>query len=96
MPETMPKYSKLEERTISILEDISAEQIDDISIHKEERSDQEGNITITEQRIVSNKPDLIQAFVEMYRKAGKRDKVYIMPHPKGWAIKHQTRHYISS
>lgn len=94
MPETMPKYSKLEEKTISILEDISAEQIDDISIHKEERSDQEGNITITEQRIVTNKPDLIQAFVEMYRKAGKRDKVYIMPHPKGWVIKHQTRNYI--
>lgn len=91
----MPKFSNLEEKTVKILESIDSDRLDDISIHKEERSDQEGNITITRQEVVSSKPDLIEVFIDMYRKAEKRDKVYIMPHPEGWAIKHQTRHYIS-
>lgn len=68
-----------------------------LSIHKEKRSDQEGTIDIVRKVHTNRRERLREEFLDMYRNADKRDKIFIEPDGKGgWIIKHKSREYISN
>lgn len=91
--------SKLQEKAVNLLDEAQ-----EMVLHKEKRSDQEGNIEVRRRVRVDSREKAREKLIEFYNDAGKRDKVFVEKIPSAltessdgpvWEIRYQTRHYIN-
>ena len=69
---------------------------DEFVLHKEKRSDQEGNIQMQTRKTADSQSEAKRIALQMYDNAGKRDKIFVRRTDSGWEIVHQTRYYINT
>lgn len=88
--------SKLQKKAVNLLDEAQ-----EMVLHKEKRSDQEGNIEVRRRVRVDSREKAREKLIEFYDEAEKRDKVFVekmqTPPSSGdiWEVRHQTRHYIN-